>query len=200
MRDCNGQITNTDDKAEIEGDDLRQLNFHHEKVSWEEIKELIREMPWAELFEGKNNEECTEIFIYFIKKICAWKIPKKKNKFRNHIPKERKTLLNRIKMIKRKKHKERNKTKVKSMEKSIIEAEIKLKEHREQECNTMENKVIDNMKENPKVLFDYIRRQKDKDTKIGPFKRGKEYIYDAKEICKMLIEQYIPNSVRKLKL
>ena len=189
IRDCNGQITNTEDKAEVE-DDLRQLNFHHEKVSWEEIKELIREMPWAELFEGKNNEECTEIFIYFIKKICAWKIPKKKNKFRNHIPKERKTLLNRIKMIKRKKHKERNKTKVKNMEKSIIEAEIKLKEHREQERNTMENKVIDNMKENPKALFDYIRRQKDKDTKIGPFKKGKEYIYDAKEICKMLIEQY----------
>ena len=54
----------------------------------------------------------------------------------------------------------------------------------------MEEKVIDNMKENPKVLFDYIRRQKDKDTKIGPFKRGKDYIYDAKEICKMLIEQY----------
>merc|ERR1711874_672470 len=74
--------------------------------------------------------------------------------------------------------------------KSIIEAEIKLKEHREQECNTMENNVIDNMKENLKALFDYIRRQKDKDTKIGPFKKGKEYIYDAKEICKMLIEQY----------
>ena len=116
-------------------------------------------MPLAELFEGKNNEECTDIFIYFIKKICIWKIPKKKNKSRNHIPKERKTLLNRIKMIKRKKHNERNKTKVKSMEKSIIEAEIKLKEHREQERNTMENKVIDNMKENPKVLFEYIRRE-----------------------------------------
>ena len=54
----------------------------------------------------------------------------------------------------------------------------------------MEKKVIDNMKENPKVLFDYIRRQKDRDTKIGPFKRGKDYIYDSREICKMLIEQY----------
>ena len=46
------------------------------------------------------------------------------------------------------------------------------------------------MKENPKVLFDYIRRQKDRDTKIEPFKRGKDYIYDSREICKMLIEQY----------
>merc|ERR1712055_721887 len=103
IKDYNGQIPNTENEAEGEEDDLRLLNFHHEKVCWEEIKELIRELPWAELFEGKNNEECTEILIYFIKKICAWKIPKKKNKFRNHIPKERKTLLNRIKMIKRKK-------------------------------------------------------------------------------------------------
>ena len=46
----------------------------------------------------------------------------------------------------------------------------------------MEKKVIDNMKENPKVLFDYIRRQKDRDTNIGRFKRGKDYIYDSREI------------------
>ena len=54
----------------------------------------------------------------------------------------------------------------------------------------MEERVIENMKENPKVFYDYIRKQKDRDTKIGPFKIGKDYIYDAKEICKMLIEQY----------
>ena len=31
------------------------------------------------------------------------------------------------------------------------------------------------MKENPKVLFDYIKKQKDKDKKISPIKIG-EYI------------------------
>merc|ERR1711874_475874 len=70
IKDYNGQITNTENEADGEEDDLRLLNFHHEKVCWEEIKELIRELPWAELFEGKNNEECTEIFIYFMKMIC----------------------------------------------------------------------------------------------------------------------------------
>ena len=34
------------------------------------------------------------------------------------------------------------------------------------------------MKDNPKVLFDYIKKQNDKDKKIGPFKIGEEYIYD----------------------
>ena len=190
LKDCNELTSNNDEATEIDETDLRQLNFHHENVSWDEIKEIIKEMPWTELFNGKNNEECTDIFIYFIRIICFWKIPKRRNKNKNHIPKERKKLLNRIKMLKRKKHITKNRNKEKSIENDILETEIKLKEHRDQEKYTMEKKVIDNMKENPKVLFDYIRRQKDRDTKIGPFKRGKDYIYDSREICKMLIEQY----------
>ena len=46
------------------------------------------------------------------------------------------------------------------------------------------------MKENPKIFFDYIRKQKDNDKKIGPFKIGNEYVYDTKEICRILVEQY----------
>ncbi len=46
------------------------------------------------------------------------------------------------------------------------------------------------MKENPKVFYDYIRNQRYKDSKIGPFKIENEYIYDTKEICRILIEQY----------
>ena len=53
-----------------------------------------------------------------------------------------------------------------------------------------EKKVIENMKTKPKILFDHIRKQKDKDTKIGPFKIGKEYIYDTREICRALVKQY----------
>ena len=51
-------------------------------------------------------------------------------------------------------------------------------------------KVIDNMIDNLKIFFNYIKEQKDKDTQIGPFKIDKEYIYDANKICKSLIEQY----------
>ena len=48
----------------------------------------------------------------------------------------------------------------------------------------MEEEVIENMKENPKIFYDYIRKQKDRDTKIGPFKIGNNYIYDAKKYAK----------------
>ena len=56
------------------------------------------------------------------------------------------------------KHITKNRNKEKSIENDILETEIKLKEHRDQEKCTMENKVIDNMKGIPKMLFEYIRR------------------------------------------
>ena len=49
--------------------------------------------------------------------------------------------------------------------------------HRHEEKVTKEKRVIENMKNNPKVLYDYINQQKDKDTKIGPLKINNEYIY-----------------------
>merc|ERR1712240_793685 len=76
------------------------------------------------------------------------------------------------------------------IETNMLETELKPKKHREHEINTKEEKVIDNMKDNPKIFFNYIKEMKDKDTQIGPFKIDKEYIYDAKKICKSLIEQY----------
>merc|ERR1711915_645492 len=132
--------------------DLRQLNFHHEKIDWEGINEILKEMPWNELFHGLNNENCTELPLYCIKEICLIKIPKKKQN-KSNIPKERKRLLNRIKMLKRKKRRketERNKEKIKDIETNILEMELKIKKHREHEINTKEEKVIDNMKDNPK--------------------------------------------------
>merc|ERR1711889_45039 len=130
---------------------------------------------------------------YCIKEICLIKIPKRKKRNKNNIPKERKRLLNRIKMLKRKKRRkqvERNKEKIKDIGTSILETELKIKKHREDEINSKEEKVIDNMKDNPLIFFNYIKELKNKDTQIGPFKIDKEYIYDAKKICKSLIEQY----------
>ena len=46
------------------------------------------------------------------------------------------------------------------------------------------------MKNNPKVFFDYVKKQDDRDTKVGPFKIKDEYIYDAKKICNLLVNQY----------
>ena len=99
-------------------------------------------------------------------------------------------LLNRIKMLKSKKHRANNMKNKRKIEENIIETEKILSEKRNQERNINEKRVINNMKDNPKVLFDYIKKQKDKDNKIGPFKIGEEYIDDTKELCRILVEQY----------
>ena len=117
-------------------------------------------------------------------------IPRKSKKSNSKIPKERKTLINRIKMLKRKKHRSKNMKDRRKFEENIIETEKMLSIKRNQERYINEKRVIHNMKENPKVLFDYIKKKKDNDKKIGPLKVGEEYIYDTKEICKILVEQY----------
>ncbi len=94
------------------------------------MKEVFLKMLWKEIFDGKNNGECTNIFIYVIKVVCFLIVPMKRNKSRSKIPREIKTILNRIKMLKRNKHREKNKNKVKLIEDSIIETEKRLLEHR----------------------------------------------------------------------
>ena len=46
------------------------------------------------------------------------------------------------------------------------------------------------MKENPRMLFSYINKQRNRKNEIGPFKNGDEFIYDGKEICKELMSEF----------
>ena len=103
--------------------------------------------------------------------ICCQLIPKKTNKCKEKIPRERKKMLNRIKMLKRQRHTTKNRNDRIKLQESITETEKRLIEHRKQEKSKNEKRVIENMKENPKILFDYIKKQKKQDNKIGLFKR-----------------------------
>ena len=68
--DVTGNIVSGHDIIEITSNlDLRQLNFHHEKVDWREIKEILKNMHWKNLFESLNNKECIDLFIYCIEKV-----------------------------------------------------------------------------------------------------------------------------------
>ena len=174
---------------DLDDDDFRRLNFHSEKVPWTRIGLILSKFDWEAIFEGRNVEECTYIFLEIIKMICLEMIPRKNKTSKSKIPRERK-MLNRIKMLKRKKHRANNMKNKRKIEENIIETEKILAKKRNQERNINEKRVINNMKDNPKVLFDYIKKKKDKDNKIGPFKIGGEYIDDTKELCRILVEQY----------
>ena len=74
------QILNSKNKNETSETDLRQLNFHHQDIPWKRINQIIKEIKWNEIFEGRCNEECTDIFIAIIKQLCLMLIPKKSSK------------------------------------------------------------------------------------------------------------------------
>ena len=161
----NTGVNGGEGRVDMKEDDLRQLNFHSEKIPWSEIGQILNELDWEKIFGERNVEECTYIFIEIIKTICLRIIPRKSKKSKSKIPRERRTLLNRIKMLKRKKHRSKNIKDKRKIEENIIETETILSMIKNQERYINEKIVINNMKENPKVLFDFIKKQKNNDKK-----------------------------------
>ena len=127
-------------RVDMKEDDLRQLNFHSEKIPWSEIGQILNELDWDKIFKGRNVEECTCIFIEIIKTICFKIVPRKSIKSKNKIPRERKMLLNRIKMLKRKKHNSKKLKDKRKIEENIIETEKILTAKRTQEKYINEKK------------------------------------------------------------
>ena len=80
--------------------------------------------------ENKNTPESNKVMEERITKICIEYLPKRRHKRNNSIPKERKKLLNIIRMLKREKQRAYSKKKKKIFENKIIETEKVLLECR----------------------------------------------------------------------
>ena len=170
---------------------LRKLNFQTISIDWKLINELIKLTPWRNIFENKNTIEVGKEFERLITLICKENLPMKMYGRKKKIPKERKKLLNRIKMLKRDKHKAYSKEKKNIIENKIVETEGKLIEHRRKEKLESEKQAIESMKNNPRMFYSYYNKQKNRKNEIGPFKNGDEMIYDGVEICNSLKSQYV---------
>ena len=65
-------------QGDLDEDDLRRLNFYSEKIPWTTIGLILDKFDWEAIFEGRNVEESTHIFLEIIKTICMVIIPRKK--------------------------------------------------------------------------------------------------------------------------
>ncbi|CAL4121544.1 unnamed protein product, partial [Meganyctiphanes norvegica] len=110
--------------------DFWQLNFHNDNVSWSTINKEINDIPWHILFNEKNTETCINILLSCLLMLCIKLIPRKKPRIKSKIPRERKKLLNRMKMLKREQHRTYSKLKEKMLEKKIHQTETMLIHHR----------------------------------------------------------------------
>ena len=72
--------------------------------------------------------------------ICIRFIPKKNERSKNKIPRERKKLLNRMKMLKREKHRTHSNKSKEKIDEKIQEIEAMLISHRQEERMTKEKK------------------------------------------------------------
>ena len=180
------QIEEIDNQNSI----LRSLNFHTKKIKWKEINNNIEIIDWKQNLENKNILEGITDLEEKMTSMCIENMPKKSQKRKNRIPKERKKMMNRIKMLKRDKHRAYSKEKKRKIDSEIKETERKILESKKREKLESEKKAIECMTENPRMLYSYINKQRNRQKEIGPFKKDNKLIYDGKEICSSLKRTY----------
>ena len=178
------EMGNTDESEDC---DLRNLNFYAKHVNWNSINDDIKLVQWETIYKEKDTLEISKDLEEKILNICMKNFPKKTQIRKNPKgpPKERKTIINRIRMLRRNKDKKSKKKRAK-IDKQIEESEAELLKIKRKEKLVHEAKIIDCMKENPKMLFSYVKKQRNRINEIGPFKLNNKYIYDKNEICNLL--------------
>merc|ERR1712215_298894 len=172
---------------------LLSLNFHAErKFDWKQIIKLIKEMPWRNICKSGKAIEVIEYLLEKLNEICIEIVPKRHGEGKKkNIPKEIKNLLNRIKMLKRDKHRAYSKEKKKQLDNRIYETEKQLIQTKQKNKLKKERQAIDCMKENPKMLYSIRNKQKNRRNEIEPFKENDEIIHDTEVIIEKPLLEFI---------
>ena len=91
--------------------DIKDVNFHETNIDWNKVKD-ITEVKIKEIWRAENNPIMeTEELVKLFQEISLENLPKKKRGKEKGIPWEIRTIINRIKMLKREKKKVKSKKK-----------------------------------------------------------------------------------------
>ena len=190
----NFSTTENDSTMETENTNdniLRSLNFRAKTVKWENIIGMMEDTDWDQEFESKDSIKGGEEFLETITNCAKENAPKRsKQGSTSKIPRERKKLHNRIKMLKRGKHRAYSKERKRSFERKILETEQKIIESKRSERLEKEKQCIDSMKENPRVFYSFINKQRNRRIEVGPFKKDETFIYNGKELSNCLKTEF----------
>ena len=178
-------------REQSEDNEFRTLNFRAKSVKWKNIAGMIEDIDWDQEFESRNSIAGTKNMLEKFTKCAKENAPKRNTQSNgSKIPKERKKLHNRIKMLKRKKHIAHSKERKRRLEKQILETEQKIIESKRNERLDKEKQCIESMKDNPKVFYSFINKQRNRRVEVGPFKKDEKFIYDGKEISNCLKTEF----------
>ena len=123
----NYSLTKKENNTEnTESTGFRSLNFRAKSVNWKNINKMIEDVDWEQDFESRDAIEGGKNCIEKVKNYATENAPKRNNQSNgSKIPKERKKLHNRIKMLKRSKHKAYSNERKRRCERMILETEKK---------------------------------------------------------------------------
>jgi hypothetical protein len=156
---------------------LDALNF--KKAKWQEIQNEISETDWK-CMDNKSVEEMCSYLEETITTICEHHTPKHKleNRKRYYIPKERRSMIKLKQNINHKINLQKyvhtnrpHKDRMKDIDQLIsrkTDIEEKIKESIRNEEKLKEERMLAQIKSNPKVLYAYAKRKKKSLTNIGP--------------------------------
>merc|ERR1712168_563266 len=148
---------------------MKKLNYNSDNVEWDKIRKELKEIQWNEIFKDKDTETCLIILLEIIIKLCKKYIPEKKSRNKSTIPKRRGQLFQKMKLLRRSKRSANNKRK-KVIDNKILEVEKEILNHKKEERNIKEKRVIENMNKKPKIFHDFIKNKENRDNKPGPLK------------------------------
>ena len=178
-------------REQSEDTEFRTLNFWAKTVNWKNIFRMIEEIDWDQEFEPRNAIASGKNMLEKFTKCAKENAPKRNTQSNgSKIPRERKKLHNRIKMLKREKRNAHSKERKRRFEKQILETEQKIIESKRNERLEKEKQCIESMKENPKVFYAFVNKQRNRRVEVGPFKKDKKFIYDGKEISNCLKTEF----------
>merc|ERR1712236_56019 len=78
---------------------MKNLNYNSDSAEWDKIRKELEKIQWNEIFKDKNTETCLNILLEIIIKLCEKYIPEKKSRNKSTIPKSRKQLFQKIKLL-----------------------------------------------------------------------------------------------------
>ena len=123
-------------------------------------------------------------------KICLIHIPRKINKNRSIIPRDRKILMRQRTKL-RKKYASKSSAFYKTtLSKKISNIEIKIATSHDEEFEWKESLAISKIKEDPKYFCKYAKKKSTAKSSVGPFLVGDIYVNDPGKKAEILLKQY----------
>jgi len=178
------ELSNDNDES------FKSLNFFHKNTNWIGIKQELALTQWTNILSSKSPDEMYSIILEICLNICTKHVPRRRNKKKSIIPRDRKILMNKRSKLKRNLLISNDANKISVLNKKIENIEKALKVSYQTERKLQENLAVAAIKSNPKYFYAYAKRTSKLGTKIGPLLINDVVTSDPKSISEALNDQY----------